>query len=460
MTIPSQGPAQDPDVGPGVGSAAGPPVGPDREKRKAGADRTGADRSGADPTGADLAGAGLADPAFWQAPPAVRLAAFARLRALDSPVYVPEGRGRGHWALVRHADVQEASRLPKVFASAPGVTTPEPARWVRALFGDSMVNLDGPDHAQLRRIVQRAFTPRLLAETERDIDAVAARIVDDMLAARPDEFVTAVSSRLPLEVICNMMGIPERFRAEIADRVNHASENIGVERGITARLRMPGRGLRALARMQRMVAGIGRDRRRHPTGDLISALVCANVDGQALGARQLGAFFSLLMVAGVETTRNAITHGLALLTDHPDQRDLLVSDFEAYADGAVDEMVRHSTPIIQFRRTVVGEHALGGRTFLPGEKVVLYYASANRDEEVFGPDPDAFDITRSPNPHLGFGGGGPHFCLGAHLARQEMKALFRELLTRPRDLRAVGLPDLAGSNFDNRVRSLKFTFTQ
>ncbi|MFG2293783.1 cytochrome P450 [Streptomyces sp. NPDC048603] len=399
----------------------------------------------------------LADPAFWQLPPGDRLAAFARLRSLEGPRYFAEGRGRGHWALVRHADVQEASRNPKVFASAPGVTTPEPARWVRALFGDSMVNLDGGDHAQLRRIVQRAFTPRLLAAAEADVHAVAARIVDDLLARRPDEFVSAVASRLPLEVICNMMGIPERYRPEIADRVNHASENIGVERGLADRLRIPGRGLRALARMQRMVAGIGRERRRDPSDDLISALVTANVDGQALGARQLGAFFSLLMVAGVETTRNAITHGLALLTDHPDQRELLLSDFEKYADGAVEEMIRHSTPIIQFRRTVRAENALGGRTFVPGEKVVLYYASANRDEAVFT-DPDAFDITRSPNPHLGFGGGGPHFCLGAHLARVEMKALFRELLTRPRELRAVGLPDLAGSNFDNRVRALRFAF--
>ncbi|MFF4103425.1 cytochrome P450 [Streptomyces sp. NPDC001903] len=409
-------------------------------------------------TGAAVAEYGeLADPAFWQQPPAARLAAFARLRALDSPVFVPEGKGRGHWALVRHADVQEASRLPKVFASAPGVTTPEPARWVRALFGDSMVNLDGVDHARLRKIVQRAFTPRLLAAAEADIHAVAARIVDDVLAQEPDEFVTAVASRLPLEVICNMMGIPERYRAEIADRVNHASENIGVERGLASRLRMPGRGLRALAKMQRMVAGIGRERRKNPTDDLISALVCADVDGQALNARQLGAFFSLLMVAGVETTRNAITHGLTLLTDNPDQRDLLLSDFEKHADGAVDEMIRHSTPIIQFRRTVTTEHALGGHLLRPGDKVVLYYASANRDEAVFR-DPDAFDITRSPNPHLGFGGGGPHFCLGAHLARVEMKALFRELLTRPVGLRAVGLPDLAGSNFDNRVRSLKFAF--
>ncbi|MGW6690171.1 cytochrome P450 [Streptomyces sp. NPDC054961] len=408
-------------------------------------------------TGTDP-GRELADPAFWKAPPAHRLAAFARLRALDSPVFVPEGT-TGHWALVRHADVQEASRLPKVFASAPGVTTPEPARWVRALFGDSMVNLDGADHAQLRKIVQRAFTPRLLAAAEEDVHAVAARIVDDVLAQRPEEFVSAVASRLPLEVICNMMGIPERYRAEIADRVNHASENIGVERGLASRLRMPGRGLRALARMQRMVAGIGRERRKNPTDDLISALVTANVDGQALGARQLGAFFSLLMVAGVETTRNAITHGLTLLTDHPDQRDLLLGDFEKHADGAVDEMIRHSTPIIQFRRTVAAEHTLGGRLFTPGEKVVLYYASANRDGDVF-PLPDAFDITRSPNPHLGFGGGGPHFCLGAHLARVEMKALFRELLTRPVALRAVGLPDLAGSSFDNRVRSLRFAFEQ
>ncbi|MFD4244213.1 cytochrome P450 [Streptomyces sp. NPDC058525] len=408
-----------------------------------------AQRPGQDP------GRELAEPGFWQQPPAHRLAAFARLRARESPVFVPEGSG--HWALVRHAHVQEASRLPKVFASAPGVTTPEPARWVRALFGDSMVNLDGPDHAQLRKIVQRAFTPRLLAAAEADIHAVATRIVDDVLAEEPEEFVSAVASRLPLEVICNMMGIPEHYRAEIADRVNHASENIGVERGLAARLRMPGRGLRALARMQRMVAGIGRERRKNPTDDLISALVCANVDGQALGARQLGAFFSLLMVAGVETTRNAITHGLTLLTDNPGQRDLLLSDFEKYADGAVDEMVRHSTPIIQFRRTVVAEHTLGGHDFRPGDKVVLYYASANRDESVF-PDPDAFDITRSPNPHLGFGGGGPHFCLGAHLARVEMKELFRELLTRPVGLRAVGLPDLAGSNFDNRVRSLRFAF--
>lgn len=399
---------------------------------------------------ADLAD--LADPSFWQLPRADRLEAFARLRRLDAPAYFG-APGRGFYALVRHADVTEASRDPRHFASAPGVTTPEPAAWAKAVFGNSMVNMDGAEHAQMRKIVSRAFTPRLLAAAEEDVRAVAARVVDEMLDRRPDDFVASVASRMPFEVICNLMGVPENHRREIAERIDQASENVGVKRG----LRMPGRGLRALAHMQLVMAKLARERRRHPTGDLISALVCADIDGQALSSRQLGAFFSLLLVAGVETTRNAIAHGLALLTEHPDQRDLLVRDFETYADGAVDEIVRHSTPIIQFRRTVTAERALGGRTFRPGQKVVLFYASANRDEAVFK-DPDVFDITRSPNPHLGYGGGGPHYCLGSHLALQEMKALFHELLTRPRDLRAVGLPELVDSSFDNRVRALRFAF--
>ncbi|WP_328318713.1 cytochrome P450 [Streptomyces sp. NBC_00388] len=407
--------------------------------------------------------ADLADPAFWQLPRPARLDAFAALRKLDRPAYFterPATRRRpaqGFYALVTHADVVRASRLPEVFASAPGVTTPEPARWVRFLFGESMVNMDAPRHTRHRRVVARAFTPRLLAAADEDIRRVAARVVDDMVAQRPGDFVPSVASRMPFEVICNLMGIPERHRAGIADRIDHASENAGVKRSIGARLRDPGRGLRALARMHLMMASLGRERRRRPTDDLISALVRADVDGRGLDARSLGSFFSLLMVAGVETTRNAITHALTLLTENPEQRALLASDFERYADGAVDEVVRHSTPIIQFRRTVRAEYELGGHVFVPGDKVVLYYASANRDASVFT-DPDTFDITRSPNPHLGYGGGGPHFCLGSYLARQEIKALFRELLSRPLALRAVGLPDLAGSNFDNRVRALPFAF--
>ncbi|MGW2251596.1 cytochrome P450 [Kitasatospora sp. NPDC001660] len=403
----------------------------------------------------------LAGPRFWQLPAPTRAAAFAELRRRSTPLYVGDrAGGRGYHALVRHADVVEASRTPAVFRSAPGVTTPEPSRWVRALFGDSMVNLDDPRHAQLRRVVSRAFTPRLLAKAEDDIRRVVVRLVDDVERNRPEDFVTAVAAELPFQVICNMMGIPERPRRAVLDQVNHASEHTGVARALRRRLRVPGRGLAALARMQLMVAAIGRRRRRAPADDLVTALVTADVDGRRLTGRELGAFFSLLLVAGVETTRNALAHGLHLLTAHPDQRALLLGDLDGRLGGAVDEIVRHATPIIQFRRTLAVDHELGGPggpLLRAGEKAVLFFGSANRDETVFT-NPEAFDITRTPNPHLGFGGGGPHYCLGAHLARQEMKVLFRELFTRLPGLRSVGEPDLVPSSFDNRIRALRFTF--
>ncbi|WP_079123270.1 cytochrome P450 [Streptomyces abyssalis] len=403
-----------------------------------------------------------ADPRFWQLPHEQRHQVFATLREREAPTYFahPQHTLRkrqqpGFYALVRHEHVQEASRNAAVFGSAPGVTTPHPAGWVKALFGESMVNLDGRDHAQLRKIISRAFSPRLLAGTEKDIEDVVAAVVRDAVRQPSREFVTAVASLVPFEVVCNMMGIPRRHRPRILAQLNDASENIGVRRGAGAKFRVPGKGLRALARMHVMIAMLARERRRRPTDDLISALVTADVDGQCLGNRQLGAFFTLLMVAGVETTRNAISHGLALLSAHPEQRELWESDFEKYADTAVDEIVRCSTPIIQFRRTLRTDHVMGGRTLRKGDTVALYYASANRDEAVF-PDADAFDITRDPNPHLGYGGGGPHYCLGAHLARQELKALFRLLLTDSVGMRADGPPDLVPSSFDNRIRSLRF----
>ncbi|WP_031087240.1 cytochrome P450 [Streptomyces sp. NRRL WC-3549] len=401
----------------------------------------------------------LADPSFWSLPRAERLAGFARLREHGEPVrFTPRpGSAPPFHALVRHADVKAASRLPRVFASAPGATTPEPARWAKAVFGNSMVNMDGAEHAGLRRTVSRAFTPRLLATAEENIAGTARRLVDEVVAERPEDFMRSAAARMPFEVICDLMGVPVRYRPAVAAQVDHASEYVGVRRRGRARLRVPGRGLRSLAGMQLVMAGLARERRRRPEQDLVSALVRADVDGRSLSARELGAFFSLLLVAGVETTRNALAHGLYLLTAHPEQRALLESDFERYADGAVDEIVRHSTPIIQFRRTVRAEYALGGRVFVPGEKVMLLYASANRDASVFT-GPDVFDITRSPNPHLGYGGGGPHHCLGAHLARLEMKALYRELLGRPVGVRAAGEPVPAGSNFDHRVRSLPLSY--
>jgi cytochrome P450 len=395
----------------------------------------------------------LADPAFWRLPPAARAEAFAYLRQLDAPVFFP-APGGGFHALVRHADVVAASRTPDVFRSGPGVTTPRPARWVRLVFGDSMVNLDDPRHATMRAIVSRAFTPRVVAKTADDVRRIAARIVDDVAAHRPADFVESVAAQLPFQVICTMMGIPEADRAGILSHIDRTAGTTGVR---PRRLRVPGRSLRALARLHRIVARVGRDRRRRPADDLISALVTADVEGRRLNSRELGAFFSLLLVAGVETTRNTIAHGLALLTEHPAQRDLLLSDLDRYLGGFVEEVVRHSSPIVQFRRTVARDHVLNGHPLRAGDEVVLFYASANRDETVFA-DPDAFDITRTPNPHVGFGGGGPHFCLGTSLARQELAVLFRELCTRLPGLRATGPAELVPSSFDNRVGRLPFTF--
>ncbi|MGH3387379.1 MAG: cytochrome P450 [Actinomadura sp.] len=401
---------------------------------------------------------------FWARPPAERLAAFARLRALDRPVFFPEPRlplvraGRGFHALVRHADVVAASRNAKVFSSEPAATSPEPPPWLSLIFGTPMVNMDDPRHVRLRRIVSRAFSPRLLTRLEEDVERTATRIVDDVIASGAHDFVAQVASRLPIHVICTMMGVPERLRPRVLSRVDAMTEYSGVRGSLASprTLRLLGGNLRAIVDLHRLVARLGRERLRDPRDDLVSALVTANVDGEALSVKELGAFFDLLLVAGNETTRNALAHGVKLFTEHPGQRELLLSDYDGLAGGAIEEIVRHASPIIQFRRTVTREHEVGGHSFAPGDKVVLFYLSANRDEAVFQ-DPDAFDITRAPNPHVGFGGPGPHLCLGANLARMELKIMFRELFTRLPGLRTVGEPRYLLSNFDNGIKRLPFT---
>ncbi len=406
----------------------------------------------------------LASLDFWARTPGERLAAFARLRALERPVFFKEQRipliraGRGFHALVRHADVVYASRNAKIFSSEPAATSPEPPPWIVMLLGRPMVNMDDPRHARLRRIVSRAFTPRRLAQIDEHIAKTAAEIVDDVVRRGSGDFVADVAARLPIKVICGMMGVPEHHHAKVAACVDAMTEYSGV-RGDVARLRtlrLLGGNLKAIVDLHRLVARLGRERRREPGDDLISALVNADVEGERLSVRELGAFFDLLLVAGNETTRNTIAHGLKLFTDHPDQRALLTADFDARIGGAIEEIVRYVTPIIQFQRTLTCDHEMNGHMYREGEKVVLFYLSANRDEDVF-PDPDRFDITRKPNPHVGFGGPGPHLCLGAHLARRELTAMFRELFTRVPDIRATGDPDLLLSNFDNGIRYLPYT---
>jgi cytochrome P450 len=361
--------------------------------------------------------------------------------------------------------VVEASRNPQVFSSEPcSNSIADLPRYMARYFG-SMINMDDPRHAKIRRIVSRAFTPRVLAKLESDLKATATRIVDELDG--PGDFVTDVAARLPVQVICDMMGIPEPLRPMVYERTNTIlglgdPEYTGGRRytdGITRTGVLYGlaAGMAAGYELNHLAMKLARRRRREPGDDLVSALVSANVDGESLTDQEIGSFFILLVVAGNETTRNAMSHGLKLLTLNPGQRELLTADFDGRIGGAVEEIVRMATPVIQFRRTVTTEYEMNGHTYRPGEKVLLFYNSANRDEAVF-PDPDTFDITRSPNPHVGFGGPGPHFCLGANLARQEITAMFRELFTRVPEIRSTGRPDLLYSNFINGIKHLPFTY--
>jgi len=400
---------------------------------------------------------------FWAASLADRHAAFAELRKRDAPPYFadPETpfttQGDGYYAFVKHADVVEASRHADIFSSARGATSlvdlpPE----FNEYFG-SMINMDDPRHARLRRIVSRAFTPKMIKKFEDDAQRAAEVIVDDLLEAGPGDFVSQVSARLPLKIICDMMGIGDDHYEMVLRNTNVILAGGDPEFLSDNMDEAIGQILTAGADLAGLVTGMAAERAGRPGDDLISALATANVDGEQLTPAELASFFILLVVAGNETTRTAISHSLVLLTEHPDQRELLLADFEHRIPHAVEEIVRYVSPVIWMRRTVTRDAAINGHQFAEGDKMALIYWSANRDEAVFD-DPQRFDITRSPNPHVGFGGAGPHFCLGAHLARREITVMLRELLHRVPNVRAAGEPDRLLSNFINGIKHLPVDF--
>jgi methyl-branched lipid omega-hydroxylase len=396
---------------------------------------------------------------FWMRPLAYRHTAFAKLRELDSPPYfaVPENPittdDPGYYALVKHADVVEASRHPEIFSSARGAVSliDLPPDW-NEYFG-SMISMDDPRHARLRRIVSRAFTPRMLKKFEQDVEQAAADIVDDLLKTGPCDFVQHVSARMPLKIICDMMGVGDDHYDMVLANTNLILAGGDPEFVSQDMETAVGQILTAGADLASLVTDLAAARQEDPADDLITALATANVDGEQLTPAELGSFFILMVVAGNETTRTAISHGLMLLTDHPDQRELLLADFEGRIAGAVEEIVRYSTPVIWMRRSLTRDAELNGHQFREGDKVALMYWSANRDESVFA-EPLRFDITRSPNPHVGFGAAGPHFCLGAHLARREITFMLRELLHRVPQIRAAAEPDRLLSSFINGINHL------
>ena len=401
---------------------------------------------------------------FWAQSPGQRYAAYRTLRALQSPPFFEAGESpfgtaeRGYYALLRHADVAEASRNPQLFSSAAGATSifDLPVEF-NEYFG-SMISMDDPRHARLRRIVSRAFTPKMIKKFEEDVRLTAGVIVDELLATGPCDFVQHVSARLPLKIICQMMGIGDEHYEMVLRNTNiilSGADPEFISEDLNEALTQI---LTAGGDLAALVTGLAEQRQASATDDLVSALATANVDGEQLTTAELASFFILLVVAGNETTRNAISHALLLLTEHPGQRELLLADLEGRIGPAVEEIVRYVSPVIWMRRTLTADTDMNGHAYRENDKVLLFYQAANRDETVFGPTADQFDISRSPNPHVGFGSAGPHFCLGAHLARREITAVLRELLTRVPDIRAAGQPDYLLSSFINGIKHLPCEF--
>jgi cytochrome P450 len=400
----------------------------------------------------------LSEPETWLRPD--REGVFAKLRAeapitwQDEFVPPPESpfpQGPGYWALTRYADVMQVSRDPDTFHSAPTSTIsdipPEIAEWL-----GSMINMDAPKHTKLRLIVNRGFTPRQIARVEESVRVQARDIVDRVAPLGECDFVSEIAAALPLQIICDMMGIPREDTKRIFELTNIIL-GVGDPEYVQTFEELMGAGMELF----QYGLHLAEDRAANPRDDITSTLMAAEIeDGgerHRLTSGELGSFFLLLVVAGNETTRNAISHGLLALTEHPEQRDIWQGNFEGVSATAVDEIVRWATPVINFRRTASRDAVVGGQPVKAGEKVVMFYNSANRDERQF-PDPYRFDVTRTPNEHVGFGAGGPHFCLGANLARREIKVMFEEMFRRFPDIHVTGAPDMLQSGFIHGIKRM------
>jgi len=410
----------------------------------------------------------LIDLQWWQERPNDRTELYRRLRDAGGPVFVRTNRPgsprvRGFWAVGSHRDVSDISRRPADFSSGQGTQIFDQTAEMREYRG-SIIDMDDPEHMRLRKIVSRGFTPRMLAELRGLAEETTAEILDEMPRSGACDFVSAFATLLPLRIIDNMLGVPrehEQFILRATNVVLGASDPeyvpdqsvAGIEAAVTD----------TSEQLIDLLKGIAEDRIANPRNDVISKLVTS--DEENLTPQELAKFFILLIGAGNETTRNALTHGLLILSAHPEQRDRLLADYDELAPTAVEEILRHSSPVIHMRRTVTRDgvtltDAQGQvtHTFNAGEKVVVWYPAANRDPAVFD-EPEIFDIARKPNNHIAFGGPGPHFCLGAHLARLELNVALKMLYAHYPDITAAGEPVMLRSNFVNGIKHLKATYT-
>jgi cytochrome P450 len=410
----------------------------------------------------------LSDLGFWERPWSEREGAFQLLRRERPLAFFEEPDataisalapppGPGYRAVTRHDDISEVSRHPEIYCSGRGAVSilDLPPEMVEYFAG--MISTDNPRHARLRRIVSAAFNPRRIKSIEETIEEVADRIIQRASGLGTCDFVTEIAGPLPLEIICDMMGVPPSEYATVL-RCSNIILSDGDPEYIPEDADPVLAFINAGQELTDLMNDLSAHRIEHPTDDLTTALISTNIDGEALTSGELASFFILLLTAGNETTRTAISHGLLALSEHPDQRALWQADPTAIGATGVEEVVRWASPVIWMRRTVTEDTVLSGEELHQGDKVLLFYNSANRDEDVFE-DPYTFDVTRDPNPHFGFGAAGPHFCLGAHLARREIDVMMRELLLRLPDIQAVGEPDRLRSSFINGIKHLDCRFT-
>ena len=407
---------------------------------------------------------GVIDPLFWNRPLEERMADFAVLRQ-EGPFTRYEflnpltNANEEFFAVTRYAEVVEISRNAADFCSGQSAISIVDMPAEAAEFFGSFINMDDPRHARLRGIVARSFTPKQLQGVLDSVEVICAEVIDDMCEKGEVDLVEAISQPFPLLVICDMMGIP---RSEFTTVLNATNVILGggdpeflagkeflpalFEAGIT---------------LSTLMNELAAERRVNPTDDLTSKLVNAEGGDDMLTPDELASFFILLAVAGNDTTRTATSLGMHLLGQNPDQRRVWQDDIGGVTATAVDEIVRMASPVTFMRRTVTRPLTLSGHDFDSGDRLIMFYGAANRDPRVFG-DPERFDVRRDPNPHVGFGGPGPHFCLGAHLARRELAVIFRQLFTRLPDIEVTGPPaflDSLGPPLVGGVKRLPVRFT-
>ncbi len=377
---------------------------------------------------------------------AVPYEVFAELRRQEKPARMYDPEGKPYWALVRHAEVVAASRSPELYSNEPDPFT-MPGTDPNAPSIPLLISLDPPAHTQRRQLINKGFTPRRVTRLTDRIREIVDEHLSKVRGQESFDFVTDLAVELPLQVIAELLGIPPQDRKQVFGWTEQMMSGDDAEFDNSRDEVMA-----ALGAMYGYSENLCQARRDAPGDDLMSALLAAELDGSKLDQMDLNLFFMLLHNAGSETTRNLVTGGILALLENPDQLELLAAD-PARVPAAVEELLRWVTPVTHFKRTAKVDTEISGQPIAAGEHVLLWYLSANRDESVFT-DPDSLDITRDPNPHVAFGSGGPHFCLGAHLARLEATCLFEALLPYLSQLQLAGPVERLQSHFINGIKHL------